>query len=123
MHFGAPQKVFKNAKELRRNMTPAEKVLWQELKQKKLGVKFRRQHPVHVYVLDFYCHELKLSIEVDGKYHESSTQMLQDNERTKALENIGIKELRFSNQEVLNNMEDVLSKIKVNIHEIEQRTD
>jgi len=111
MHFGAPQKVFQNAKDLRRRMTASEKILWEELKQKKVGVKFRRQHPIHVYILDFYCHELKLNIELDGKYHENEEQKQLDKERTQTLESIGINEIRFSNQEVLSNIEEALNHV------------
>ncbi len=62
--------VFEKAKELRKNMTQAEKVLWGYLKGGINGLKFRRQHPIGVYVADFYCHHLKLIIELDGKIHD-----------------------------------------------------
>jgi len=95
MHFGAPQQVFQNAKELKANLTVPEKILWEELKKGKLGVKFRRQHPIDLYILDFYCHELKLSIELDGGYHLNQEQKILDEDRTKNLKKLGIKEIRY----------------------------
>lgn len=69
MHDGAAPSVFKNAERLRENMTEPELKLWDYLKTKPMGFKFRRQHPIAGYVLDFYCHKLRLSIELDGEYH------------------------------------------------------
>jgi very-short-patch-repair endonuclease len=70
-YFGASATTKALAAELRKNMTDAEKVLWQQLRNRKLGdLKFRRQHPVGIFILDFYCHEKKLAIEVDGGIHK-----------------------------------------------------
>src|SRR6266536_6063321 len=70
MFQGADSLVFELAKDLRRNMTTAEKVLWIYLRQGILGLKFRRQHPIGIYIADFYCHRVKLIIEVDGSIHD-----------------------------------------------------
>jgi cyclase len=70
MFYGASKLIFQKAEELRKNMTHAELLMWGILKGNQLGVKFRRQHPVSFYIVDFYCHELKLVIEVDGSIHD-----------------------------------------------------
>ena len=86
MYKGAPPDSFAKAKFLRDNMTDAEKSLWEKLKDNKLkGFKFRRQHPIHIYIVDFYCHKLKLIIEIDGGYHDSKDQKLLDAERSELL--------------------------------------
>jgi len=118
MHDGAIPQIFRNAARLRRNMTEPEKVLWDYLRRKPLGFKFRRQHPIKSYVLDFYCHKKRLSIEVDGDYHLASNQNEKDKDRTAYLYEIGIKEIRFKNEEVLKE----LSKVRF-IIENELRTD
>jgi len=113
MFKGAPASSFAKAENLRNNLTVAEDLLWQALKGNKVnGLKFRRQHPVHLYIADFYCHKLKLVIEIDGTYHNSKNQKLLDLNRTNDLESQGIKVIRFSNQEVENNLKEVIEKIK-----------
>lgn len=97
---------------LRSNMTVAEKIVWDVLKNKKLGVKFRRQHSLGRYVLDFYCHEIGLVIELDGKYHEIENQKVLDKDRDKALEISGLKVIRFKDEDVMERMDMVISKIK-----------
>lgn len=111
MHDDASPQIFKNAARLREDMTEPEKLLWEKLRLKPLGFKFRRQHPINKYVLDFYCHKLKLSIEIDGGYHLSREQREKDKERTETINELGIKEIRFTNNEVLVDIETVLSKI------------
>ena len=112
MWKGASPKIFGNAKALRDKMTPSEKLLWEELRGKKfMGLKFRRQHPVLVYIADFYCHSLKLIIEIDGGYHLGFLQMEKDLERTKDLEFNGLKVIRFTNDEVENDIQKVLAEI------------
>jgi len=101
MHDGATPKVFRNAAKLRENMTEPEIRLWEYLKTKPQGYKFRRQHPIAGYILDFYCHQLKLSIEIDGGYHINKEQKDKDAERTAYLNNVGITEYRFTNEEIL----------------------
>jgi len=117
MFFGTYSRNFEYARENRMKSTPAEEQLWTELKNKKLkGLKFRRQHPVGIFILDFYCHSAKLAIELDGGYHLSVEQKEYDSNRAAMLQEAGISEIRFSNSEILNNLSDVLEKI-VNIIE------
>ena len=115
MHNYAPPAIFKNAARLREDMTKTEKLLWEKMRLKPFDFKFRRQHPINLYILDFYCHKLKLSIEVDGGYHLSEEQKAKDKERTKALNDLGIKEIRFTNKEVTETIENVMSKIYAEI--------
>lgn len=104
---------FWKSKRLRKNETEAEKLLWDKLKNNQLGgFKFRRQHPISLYIADFYCHKLKLVIEIDGGYHYSKEQIPKDEERTKILEFNGVNVIRFSNNEVLSNIDNVLNEIK-----------
>jgi len=111
MHNGATPNVFRNAAKLRDDMTEPEMKLWEYLKTKPFGFKIRRQHPLAGYVLDFYCHKLRLSIEIDGGYHLTKEQKEKDDERTKYIENLGITELRFTNNQVLQKYEDVITQI------------
>jgi very-short-patch-repair endonuclease len=98
------------AKELRRDMTPAEKTLWQELRANKLGVHFRRQQIIAGFIVDFYCHKAALVIELDGSVHD--LQQKEDANREKALKDIGLRIVRFGNDEILRNLSTVLEKIK-----------
>jgi very-short-patch-repair endonuclease len=96
--------------ELRKKLTPSEKQLWQALRGGKLGgFKFRRQHPVGRFILDFYCPVCKLVIELDGAIHNNQTDY--DADRTKYLETHGYKVLRFHNEEVMQQLEKVLDFI------------
>jgi len=113
MHDGATSNIFKNAVKLRQNMTESELMLWEYLKTKPLQFKFRRQHPISRYVLDFYCHKLRLSIEIDGGYHLNSEQKMKDSERTGYLNSVGIIEIRFKNDEILNHFENSIDKINI----------
>jgi len=98
---------------LRRNMTEAELVLWEVLKDKKLcGRKFRRQHSIGYYIADFYCSSEKLIIELDGQHHYKSEGIANDLDRDAHLALMGKKVLRFENKEVLNNLTAVLKHIK-----------
>ena len=112
MFLGADRKIFENAKSLRANPTHEETILWSYLIQKPLGHKFRRQHPISIYVADFYCHALKLIVEVDGGIHKNSEVHRHDIERQKNLETEGISFLRFTNNDVLRNLELVIQKIE-----------
>lgn len=112
LFYGASNIIFENAKRLRNTVTDSEKLLWEHLKEKKLGVKFRRQHPISFFIADFYCHEKKLIIELDGSIHDKPESIIKDEERTKALNNFGIKVIRFKNDELYNNLNQVLDKIK-----------
>ena len=104
--------IFGRAKDLRKNMTDAEKVLWFHLKQNFEGFKFRRQHPLGIYIADFYCHKAKLVIELDGNIHDNDEVKINDGIRQKKLEENGIEVIRFTNKEVLIDLEIVVQKIK-----------
>ena len=100
------------AEAMRKNPTEAEKVLWEALRAKGLGVKFRQQHIIEDFIVDFYCNEYKVTVEVDGGYHNEEGQMKSDAERTARLNELGYTELRFTNEEVLHDLDSVLKKIK-----------
>ena len=103
----------KNAKRLRKKQTEAELILWGALKGRQCAdLKFRRQHPIHYYVADFYCHEERLIIEVDGSVHLLSNVIEHDKNRTSELERYGVRILRFSNEQVMDNLEEVIDRIK-----------
>lgn len=112
MFLGANNLLFERAKALRNNPTNAERIMWSYLRQKPLGHKFRKQHPISIYVADFYCHSLKLIIEVDGDIHCDEQVFQHDIERQKNLEADGIKFLRFTNGEVEKNLEKVILTIE-----------
>ncbi len=100
-----------NAVKNRRPMTQAEEVLWQELRGTKLGVHFRRQHVIGTYIADFVSLKNRLIIEVDGEYHQLPEQQLLDAERTKYFEQKGYRVIRFTNAQVLNDLEMVMSRL------------
>ena len=111
-HARHPSDLLAFASELRQNETDAERLLWRLLRNRSLaGAKFRRQHPFPPYVLDFYCHELKLAIELDGGQHNLPEGRLHDKVRTAKLAEHGIRVLRFWNHEVLRDTESVLEAI------------
>ncbi len=113
LNFGAKREIFENARELRKNETEAEKILWNVLRSRRCeGLKFRRQHPASQFILDFYCHEYFLGIEVDGSVHENENAKQYDQNRAVELEDLGITILRFRNEDVLNNLTEVLQEIK-----------
>jgi len=116
MFYGAKRNIFLKAIDLKRNITSAEKLLWDQLKNRTLfKVKFRRQHPIDIFVVDFYCHELKLAIEIDGEIHLKNEIHDYDIGRTSDLEKLGIKILRFTNNEVINDLDSVKTKILIEI--------
>lgn len=102
-------------KTLRNNMPQPERKLWFYIRRKQLGVKFRRQHSIGKYIVDFFCCELKLAIELDGNSHFSEQVQAYDHQRTRDLNKLEIKVLRFTNNEVNQNLEEVLVKIKNSI--------
>ncbi len=97
-------------KKLKDEMTNAENILWEKLRNKQLGVKFRRQHIIDFYIPDFVALSIKLIIEVDGKIHLA--KKAEDKERTKRLAAIGYKVVRFTNEEIENSIEEVVLKLK-----------
>jgi very-short-patch-repair endonuclease len=104
------------ARELRKNSTPAEIVFWKMVKGKALGVEFHRQVPMLNYIVDFYCHEIGLAIELDGTIHDNS--FLEDAKRQGELEQQGVVFLRFSNEEVLHYSNHVLNILSAKIAEM-----
>ena len=106
------KKLKSRRKELRSSQTPAEMHLWNCLRRKQLqGIKFRRQHSVGSYILDFYCTSHRLAIEVDGVHHSDPRIQKYDNERTRFLSGQGIQVLRFRNEEVLDKTDRVIDCI------------
>ena len=103
------------ARKNRNDQTDAEKCLWQQLRGRALGVKFKRQHIIYDFIADFVCLEKMLIVEVDGVYHFASDQMEEDAYRTRELERFGFRVLRFTNEEVIFDTEKVINKIKVTI--------
>lgn len=108
------------ARKLRNNSTYAEVLLWNQLKNKKLkGYDFHRQKPILNYILDFFCHELFLAIEVDGITHDSEIQQAKDKTRQSEIEALGIKFLRFDDANIKTQMQGVLSEILSYVEEFE----
>jgi very-short-patch-repair endonuclease len=120
MHYGASPAIFVYARKLRQNPTRAERVLWRYLRKHYLGYKFRRQHPAWKYVLDFYCHPLRLAIEIDGGIHEEKVNEMLDKERETNLNGLGITIIRFTNEMVCFDVDEVISTICWKINEVKQ---
>ncbi|HPT11563.1 MAG TPA: endonuclease domain-containing protein [Bacteroidales bacterium] len=117
MYFGTSVEIMKRAIRLRKDQTEAEKIIWQSLRRRQIeGLKFRRQHPINNFVADFYCHEAKLVIEIDGGVHDDPEQKEKDLARQQIINDFGIKVLRFKNEEIFNDIESVIIKIKSSIH-------
>lgn len=102
------------ARELRKNLTQSELLLWNRLRNKQLdGFHFRKQHPFGIYILDFYCFKANLAIELDGKIHLRKREY--DNERSEYIESTGLKLIRFKNEDVLNRIEWVINEIRLHL--------
>lgn len=113
LFYGAKPHIFEKAKALRINMTKAEMILWEKLKGKQmLGLRFRSQHPIDIFIADFYCHPIKLVIEVDGGIHDSTEQKEYDIGRTAELNYWEIEVIRFINEEIEKDINLVIDKIK-----------
>ena len=106
MHSGAIKHLYQRARDLRNKSTHAETMLWGYLKTKPNGHKFRRQHPYSIYILDFYCHSLKLVIEVDGSIH------LLEDVKLSLLKQDDLKVLRFQNEAIEKGLENVIKEIE-----------
>ncbi|MEI8085615.1 MAG: endonuclease domain-containing protein [Paludibacter sp.] len=102
-----------NRKRLLNNMTPTETILWEYLKSNKLGVRFRRQHIIENFIPDFVALSCRLIIEVDGEIHNFQKEY--DEDRTYLLQQRGFRVIRFTNDEVMNNIEKVIEMIKANL--------
>jgi len=113
MFYGALPILFELASKLRDRQTEAELFLWCQLDNLKyLNVRFKRQHPILYFVADFYCHKAKLIIEVDGDYHDIPEQYMYDKERENELEDLGLIVIRFTNEQVLFDIENSLKVIE-----------
>jgi very-short-patch-repair endonuclease len=111
MYFNATPEKMEIAKNLRNNKTQTEQLLWEKLKGKQIcGLRFRRQHPIDFSIVDFYCHQVRLVIEVDGEIHDQQSEY--DDGRSAEMEKFGIRVIRFRNSEVENDIENVISKIQ-----------
>jgi hydroxymethylglutaryl-CoA lyase len=111
MFYGATPIIFELAEKNRNNPTKTEELLWQFLSGSQLGVRFKRQHPIGEFIADFYCHSLKLVIEIDGRIHDLPEILENDKQKELFFKENGIKTIRFSNTQVNKNLEKVISKI------------
>jgi very-short-patch-repair endonuclease len=112
MFYGATPDIFLKAKALRKTETEAERTLWQRLSKNQInGLQFGRQHPINKFIADFYCHKIKLVIELDGGIHEPATNKEYDEERTEIFSKFGISVIRFTNNQIFENIELVVSSI------------
>ena len=111
MYYGANPETLSAAKILRKNMTSCEKLLWERLNLKQIyGLRFRRQHPIEFFIADFYCHEARLVIEIDGEIHNHQKEY--DDGRSAEMEKYFIKVIRFTNSEVENKIDYVINIIE-----------
>ena len=116
MFYGALPIHFELAKKLRDNQTDAEISLWNQLGRIQIPkVRTKRQHPILFFVADFYCHKAKLVIEIDGGYHNTPEQYCYDVTREHELEELGLKVIRFTNEQVFNDIENLLKIIEQEI--------
>ena len=106
------------AKELRNNSTLCEILLWEQIKNKALGVEFKRQVPILEYIVDFYCQEIRLAIEVDGSIHDF--RYIEDAQRQREMEKYGITFIRFTNKEIKYNMFGVILSLETKIEELKK---
>ena len=107
----------KNARKNRAKMTEAETMLWERLRCYPRPIRFRRQHIIGDYIVDFACLQKMLVIEVDGEYHSTDEQKALDDVRTEYLNKIGFSVIRFNNEHVVNHIDDVLAHIEELIYE------
>lgn len=112
MFYGARHLIFERAKKPRNNITPTEMIFWRRLKQYFPDIKFRRQHPVSLYIVDLYGHSKKLVIEIDGCIHDQEEMKTRDDLRQKEPELPGLKVIRFTTKEIANELESVLKVIE-----------
>lgn len=111
MFYGAGPLIFQRAEELRNTMTSAERIIWKHIHINEWKIKFRRQHPISNYIVDFYSHKLKLVIEIDGDIHDLEEVKRNDEEREQVLKSLGLHIIRFKNEEVYTKANDVLKRI------------
>ena len=114
-NLGASNNIKAKARDLRKSMTVAEKVLWKRLRNKQLnGMHFRRQHPYNIYIQDFYCFGADLAIEIDGEIHLNQKEY--DKERTEFLESTGLEVIRFTNNDIESRIDWVIEVIKDHVN-------
>ena len=118
MFYGSSPIIFANARKLRDEPTGSEVIFWSLLKQHFSNYRFKRQHPVSQYIADFYCHKLKLVIEIDGGIHLSNEAKNNDKIRDEFMQSLDLKIIRFTNDEVSKNWEVVVEKLKNFIEKI-----
>ena len=118
MFYGASSSIFKRAEELRNKMTDAENILWKAIHINEWKLKFRRQHPIYNYVADFYCHAIKLIIELDGGIHEAEEVKRYDADRENKLKDLGLTVLRFKNEQIIKNTHQVMQVISETISKL-----
>jgi cyclase len=118
MFYESSPIIFANARKLRNEPTSSEIIFWNLLKQNFPGFRFKRQHPISQYIADFYCHKLMLVIEIDGSIHRTEEAKESDLIRDEFMESLNLKVLRFTNDEVCKNGENVVEKLKVKIESI-----
>ena len=107
----------KNARKNRWVLTDAERVLWEYLRRNALGVRFRRQFIIGDYIADFACIEKRLVVEVDGLYHFTDEQIEEDRKRTYHISQLGFRVIRFTNEEIMTDINKVITNIKKNLYE------
>ena len=119
MFFGAKAELFTMALQMRKNPTEVERAMWKIFRKfRQSGFPFHRQHPIEFYIVDFYCHNLRLVIEVDGEIHTEKEMQSHDEGRTGELERFGIKVIRFTNSQILHDSDLVVEKINATIKEL-----
>jgi very-short-patch-repair endonuclease len=99
------------ARELRSGMGETERMLWSRLRRRAIGFRFRRQYPIGPYIIDFYCHEALLAVEVDGEFHDRPERTQRDAQRDAELRSKGVEVLRFRTVDVIESMDAVLERI------------
>ena len=108
------------AKKLRQQGVLSEVLLWKKIQKKTLGVEFHRQVPIDNYIVDFFCHEIMLAIEIDGNSHLNTDSQINDIIRQEILETLGVKFIRFSDLDVKKNMNDVIRCLKAKVEELKE---
>ncbi|MGP8215858.1 MAG: endonuclease domain-containing protein [Bacteroidia bacterium] len=112
-YFDASPEILKRAAVLRKEMTLAEKILWEKLNKHQVkGYRFRAQHPIGKFIVDFYCPKAFLAIELDGKIHRNEIVAERDDGRELEIKKLGIRILRFTNEEVFKNINKVIATIE-----------
>jgi very-short-patch-repair endonuclease len=116
MYYNAKPSIIEAARLLREDMTRCEDLLWERIKGKQIcGLRFRRQHPIDIFIADFYCHRIRLVVEIDGEIHNSQKDY--DIGRSAVMEKYDIKVIRFTNEDVEFNIEKVIHNIEIIIKE------